>query len=324
VTQVVPVVGGEVGRCFRRLRVRGRFGVLGVIEAEILARRNERQVRLVKAHRQEKGRFFLLERSHPRDGRLGKMTVPECIIGNVRCFPGQPAGTLRLRDAISEVPHVGEPPVILLRPGDYLAAELRVVTLPVRTEQRLAPGGRVIAMKDLAERHGGVAMIPEMLWQCEDVGLHVAKANAEVDDPSRTGALSRENRDPGRHAKRHLHVGPFEEGPFLGKSIDVRRMNRLTVATEFRTQVVHGEEQNVRSRPHRPRGQQPHRGPKTHYPGGGKTLGSIAGPIRPGRSARCPPPSIPPHPPFLPAVIAPVHAITICPSPSRLTRSGSS
>ena len=172
---------------------------VGVVHVPILLRRDERQMRLHKAHTEEKWLSGRFERREPFHRLGGHGTIGEFIVGFradfirrafFACF-----ATFTLRyifQGIRELAlHAFKRSHGVLRPVLLIYFH----HLPARKPPRLAPRWAVFKtmMLDLAQRGGVVAVHAEMLRQRHAIRLRISEVRVEIPHLRRVRPQSRED-----------------------------------------------------------------------------------------------------------------------------------
>ena len=129
---------------------------------------------------------------------------------------------------------------------------VRLLRLPRRAAPgRLAPGFVVVVIavgrvKNLAERKADVAVLLEGLRQRHHIRVQVAEMRGEIKHTQGRRAQAGEQRRPRGIAQGLLAVGAVEAQSLGGQPVDVRRLDqRMTIAAQFRPQIVHRQEENI-------------------------------------------------------------------------------
>lgn len=89
-------------------------------------------------------------------------------------------------------------------------------------------------------------MLLEVLPDGLDVGQGHAEMRLEVPDPGRVRALAGHDGGPRGAAHGLLAIGAVEDHATRGQSVEVRRLDhRVTVAAEFRPEVIDRDEEHI-------------------------------------------------------------------------------
>ena len=102
-------------------------------------------------------------------------------------------------------------------------------------------------MEDLAQQFDFVAALAEMLRQRDPIAPEQCRPS-KVDRLGGRRIASQEQRDASRIAYRELAIGPLEADPTARQPVQVGRSgDGIAVAADAAIEIVHGDEQDVRT-----------------------------------------------------------------------------
>ena len=258
VPQLAETVHRQCRSPFGPEGVAGQFDLLWIVQAPVLLRCDEGQVRLDEAHCQ-KERLILLVQVLQRLHRMaGQLAIVGQVVGNLGRFGGQAAGEVVHPFVQGFVALTGDPFEVLSSCRDPFRSvvvsrsaeprrytpRLRIMHVATTVVGRRLP--REGTMEELAHPLRVIAVVLEVLRQRDSVGDPLAKMRPIAPDTGRVRSQSRQQAGTRRPANGLLTVGPQKDGSALRQPIDVWTLDVIPAVTaQLGPQVVDGNEKDV-------------------------------------------------------------------------------
>lgn len=236
------------GSVFWRRGVGAGGEFIGIIQVPVFLGSDEVEVGFVKSESEEKRLFGPGKLAEVSGGSGSMISIPVGGVGSLGGFEGRTGRETFLGRFAVLLEHLLE----LLVPSLDVFGIGKTHGLRETETEEFGPSGErlleVIAtpMEDLSVGVALIAMIAEVAGKSEEFRVEVAERDEVVRDAIAVGSSAGEQRSSRRMADRLLAIGSFEEAAARGQLIDVRGDGILrAIATEFRAQVVDGDEKDV-------------------------------------------------------------------------------
>ena len=249
-----------LGGGLRAEGIRGELDFRGVVKVPIFLGRHEGEMRLDQAHREKEGRFFSGDILQGGDRQIRDLAIG---IGIMRDLGALKRRAARVQTVGGNLPGgVG-----LFFAGNRFAAfavairfarrpvgiQLHIFRQGINRRLGIHPGNgprlRIIktTVIELAHALDKIAVVLEQLRQGDHVRQRCAKMGLQIPHPGRVRPRPGQQAGAGRRAHRLLAIGTIEDHALRRDAVDIRAADIISaITTEFRTQIIHCNEQNVR------------------------------------------------------------------------------
>jgi hypothetical protein len=196
---------------------------------------------------------LVLQAPQFRHSFVANDTVGICVVCYVRCLV---RGTSSVQRSLRTLPGVQLTLIVLpqlrvgfLEDADGGAFHISPDSGGLGMPRACAPCVRILVgmMIDLPQRDRFVSVVLEMARDAHQIRPYGVQRSVQIRNPRRVGPRTRKQTHARRSTHRLLAIRPIEPQPSRRQFVDIWREDPpVPVAPQFRTQIVHCDEQDIR------------------------------------------------------------------------------